>query len=299
MQKYTLGSKLLAKQNFEGNVAKVLRNKTVLVTGGAGSIGSALVEKILKYAVKQVRVIDINEHALFQLQRNLKNSKLRILFGSVTDKDRLDIASKNVDIVIHAAALKNIEITEFNAMETIDINVNGTVNVIKMAIKHEPVIFLNISTDKVASSSTLYGATKEIGERLTTWAGNHFQTTKFASIRFGNVIETRGNVFEVWKKELEDKKPLSITHPEMKRYFFHIDEAVNFILMGLIEMQQGVVLIPKMKSYSIKELADKVSKKQRVIGLRPGEKMEEILMTEDEKKIAVNKDNMWIIRPNY
>lgn len=254
MQKYTLGSKLLAKQNFEGNVAKVLRNKTVLVTGGAGSIGSALVEKILKYAVKQVRVIDINEHALFQLQRNLKNSKLRILFGSVTDKDRLDIASKNVDIVIHAAALKNIEITEFNAMETIDINVNGTVNVIKMAIKHEPVIFLNISTDKVASSSTLYGATKEIGERLTTWAGNHFQTTKFASIRFGNVIETRGNVFEVWKKELEDKKPLSITHPEMKRYFFHIDEAVNFILMGLIEMQQGVVLIPKMKSYSIKEL---------------------------------------------
>ena len=286
------------KQNVERDVTKLLKSKTVLITGGAGSVGSALVEKILKYPVKQVRVLDINEHSLFQLQRTMNNTKLRVLFGSITDLERLEIALKGVDIVIHTAALKNIEITEFNALETININVNGTANLIKTAIKYEPSVFLNISTDKAASSSTLYGTTKEIGERLTSWAGTHFQSTKFASVRFGNVIETRGNVFEVWKKELENNKPLSITHPEMKRYFFHINEAVNFILKCLVVMKQGAVFVPKMKSYNIKELADKISKNQRIIGLRPGEKMEEILITEDEIKRAIKKDDMWIITPN-
>lgn len=288
----------MMKQNVERNVTKFLRNKTVLITGGAGSVGSALVEKILKFPVKQVRILDINEHSLFQIQRAMNNKKLRVLFGSITDLERLEIALRGVDIVIHTAALKNIEITEFNALETININVNGTANLIKTAIKYEPSVFLNISTDKAASSSTLYGTTKEIGERLTSWAGTHFQSTKFASVRFGNVIETRGNVFEVWKKELENNKPLSITHPEMKRYFFHINEAVNFILKCLVVMKQGAVFVPKMKSYNIKELADKISKNQRIIGLRPGEKMEEILITEDEIKRAIKKDDMWIITPN-
>ena len=287
------------KQNVEKDITKLLKSKTVLITGGAGSVGSALVEKILKYPVKQVRVLDINENSLFQLQRTMNNTKLRVLFGSITDLERLEIALKDVDIIIHTAALKNIEITEFNALETININVNGTANLIKTVIKCEPSIFLNISTDKAVSSSTLYGTTKEIGERLTSWAGIHFQSTKFASVRFGNVMETRGNVFEVWEKELENNKPLSITHPEMKRYFFQINEAVDFILKCLVVIKQGAVFVPKMKSYNIKELADKISKNQRIIGLRPGEKMEEILITEDEKKRAIKKDDMWIITPNY
>lgn len=288
----------MTNQSTERKITKILKNKIVLVTGGAGSIGSALVEKILKYPVKQVRVLDINEHSLFQLQRAMNNTKLRILFGSITDLERLEIALRDVDIIIHTAALKNVEITEFNALETININVNGTVNLIKTVIKCEPSIFLNISTDKAASSSTLYGTTKEIGERLTSWAGIHFQSTKFASVRFGNVIETRGNVFEVWKREHETNKPLSITHPEMKRYFFHINEAVDFILRCLVDMKQGVIFVPKMKSYNIKELANKISKNHKIIGLRPGEKMEEILITEDEIKRAIKKDDMWIITPN-
>lgn len=285
-------------QIIERKLKRLLKNKVVLVTGGAGSVGSVLVEKILNYPIKQIRVIDINEHALFQLQRNLNNQKLRVLFGSITDQDRIDIALRNVDIVIHTAALKNLEITEFNAFETININVNGTGNLIKMAIKHEPEIFINISTDKAAGSTTLYGTTKEIGERLTTWAGIHFQNTKFASVRFGNVIETRGNVFEIWNNEVKNNKPISITHPNMKRYFFHIEEAVDFILKSIIKIKQGAVFVPEMKSFSIKELADKVSKKQKVIGLRTGEKMEEILITDDERKNAIRKDGMWIINPN-
>jgi len=280
-------------------INKTFKNKVVLITGGAGSIGSALTEKILQYPVKAVRVLDYNEHALFTLKRSLNDSRLRLLLGNILDKDRIEMASNEADIIIHAAAAKNIEITEFNAIDAIDININGTVNIIKTAIKTKPQKFLNISTDKVAETSTLYGTTKEIGERLTTWAGKHIQTTKFASVRFGNVFETRGNVFEVWEKEVSENKPISITDPNMKRYFFHIDEAVDFILECLTNIQQGVVFIPKMKSYKIKDLANKVSKKQKIIGLRPGEKLEEILITEDEKKNAINKKDCWILKPSF
>ncbi|WP_371504469.1 SDR family NAD(P)-dependent oxidoreductase [Nitrosopumilus adriaticus] len=287
----------MKKTNFPNNkVSKLLKNKTILITGGAGSVGSKLAERILDFQVRQVRIIDINEHALFQLKRELNDSRLRILFGSITDKERLEIAGKNVDIIIHAAALKNIEITEFNAIDTININVNGTVNMIKMAIKNEPAMFLNISTDKAAGSSTIYGTTKELGEKITTWAKIHFKDTKFASVRFGNVIETRGNVFEVWEKENKDGKPLSITNPDMKRYFFHINEAVNFVLECLTKINDGTVFIPKMKAYKIKELAEKISKKHKVIGLRPGEKMEEVLITDEERKNAFEEKEMWILK---
>ena len=287
----------MEKTDFlNSKISKLLKNKIILISGGAGSVGSALAEKILDFQVKQVRIMDINEHALFQVKRKLNDPRLRILFGNITDKERLEIAGKNVDIIIHAAALKNIEITEFNAMDTININVNGTVNMIDMAIKNEPEIFLNISTDKAAGSSTIYGTTKELGEKITTWARIHFQDTKFASVRFGNVIETRGNVFEVWQKENDEGKPLSITNPEMKRYFFHIDEAVNFILECLTKINCGTLFIPKMKSYKIKELAEKISKKHKIIGLRPGEKMEEVLITDEEKKIASEEKGMWILK---
>ncbi|KAF6245778.1 polysaccharide biosynthesis protein [Nitrosopumilus sp. b2] len=280
------------------SLKNLLKNKSILITGGAGSLGIVLVEKLLTYPVKQIRVLDVNEHALFQLKRKFDDNRLRILFGNITNSDRLEIACNQIDIIIHAAALKNIEITEFNAIDTVDINVNGTLNIIKTAIKTEPKIFLNISTDKVASSSTLYGTTKEIGERLTTWASTHFQTTKFASVRFGNIIETRGNVFEVWKEESENNKPLSITDPNMKRFFWHVDEAADFILDSLNIIKQGDIIIPKMKSYKIKELANKISKNQKIIGLRPGEKKEEILMTSDELKCTIERKNMWIIKNN-
>ena len=155
---------------------------------------------------------------------------------------------------------------------------------------------MNISTDKAAQASTLYGTTKQICERLTSWAGVHIGETKFASVRLGNVMETRGNVFEIWDEEVKNNKPLSITHPAMERYFFHVEEAVDFIIKCIPLVNQGEIFIPKMKSYKIKDLASKISKKHRIIGLRQGEKLEEILITEDEKKIALEKDNMWVIR---
>ena len=202
------------------------------------------------------------------------------------------------DIIIHTAALKNIEITEYNPIETINVNVNGTINLIKSIIKNKPKIFINISTDKVAESSTLYGATKQLGERLTNWAGPHILTTKFATVRLGNIIETRGNVFEVWNEQLEKKQPLTITDTKMKRYFFHMDEAVDFIFQCMLQVNRGEIFVPKMKLHTITDLASKISKNHKIIGPRQGEKLQEILITEEEKKVSKEKENMWVIQ-NY
>jgi len=282
--------------NNKINITKQLKNKTVLVTGGAGSIGSALAKKILEYPVKTVRVLDINEHSLFQLNRSINDSRLRLLLGSVTDKERIEMAVNKVDIIFHLAAVKNIEISEFNPIETIDTNINGSVNIIKMCMTNKPKMFFNISTDKASNPSTLYGTTKQLSERLTSWAGYHTDYTNFTSIRLGNVMETKGNVFEIWNEEFKNKKPLSVTHPSMKRYFFHIDEAVDFILQCFAIAKTGEIFIPKMKEYKISQLAEKISKKHKIVGLRQGEKMEEILISEEEMKIAEEKDSMWIIR---
>ena len=282
---------------MELKINQELKNKVVLITGGAGSVGSVLTKKILEFPVKSVRVLDVDEFALFKLSKTIKDSRLRLLLGDIQNVDRVEMAGIGVDIVIHLAAVKNIEITEFNPIETINININGTVNMIKMAIKNKPKKFLNVSSDKSVDSSTLYGTTKQLGERLTSWAGHHVETTGFASVRFGNVIESRGNVFEIWDEQKRNNKPLSITDPNMQRYFFHVDESVEFILKCLPLIKEGEIFVPKMSSFIIKDLADQISKKQKTIGLRHGEKMEEILISNEEKKIAEEKKDMWIIKP--
>jgi len=278
-------------------VTKLLKNKTILITGGAGSVGSALSKKILEFPIKSLRVIDIDEYALFKLKRDTKDVRLRTLLGNILDKERIEMAGKDVDIIIHTAAVKNIEISEYNPIETIDININGTVNLVKMAMRNKPKIFLNISTDKAANASTLYGTTKQLTEKVTSWAGKYLKETKFASVRFGNVMESKGNVFEVWEEEKKNNKPLSITDPSMKRYFFHIDEAVDFVLKCLPLVSEGEVFVPKMKTYSVIKLASKISKNHKIIGLRKGEKLDEILITNEEKKHTKEFEDMWVI--NY
>jgi len=277
-------------------IAKELKNKNILITGGAGSIGSVLVKEILQFPIRTVRVLDIDEHALFKLKRSINDSRLRLLLGSITDKERIEMAGYEVDIILHLAAIKNIEISEFNPIETIDTNVSGMINLLKMSMRNKPKKFLNISTDKAADASTLYGTTKQMCERLVSWAGIHIEKTKFSSVRLGNIMETRGNVFEIWNEERENNKPLSITDPKMERYFFHVNEAVDFIIGCIPIVNAGEIFIPKMKLYNIKDLASKISKKHKIIGLRQGEKLEEILITQEEEKNAEEKENMWIVR---
>lgn len=285
-------------RNLNSILVKELKNKVILITGGAGSVGTALTKKLLEYPVRVVRVLDIDEHALFRLKRSVNDSRLRVLLGNILDKERIEMAGNEVDIIFHTAAIKNIEISEFNPIETIDVNINGIVNMIKMSIRNKPKKFLYISTDKAVDPVTLYGSTKQLGELLTSWAGEHIDTTKFATARFGNVIETRGNVFEIWAEEHKNKQPLSLTHPTMKRYFFHINEAVEFIIQCVPLINHGEIFVPKMKSYNIKKMSMSISKNYKIIGPRHGEKLEEVLIAENEKKFAEEKKNMWIVKPN-
>jgi len=273
-------------------LTKKLRNKTILITGGAGSLGSILTKKLLEFPVAAIRVLDINEHSLFQLRHSMNDSRLRLLLGNINDQNRLEMAGIDVDIIFHTAAVKNIEISEFNPFETIETNINGTINMIKMAMKNKPVHFFNISTDKAVDPTTLYGSTKQISERLVSWASDHVDSVNFSTIRFGNVIETRGNVFEIWNEQSHANIPLSITDSKMKRYFFHIDKAVDFILQCLSLSKGGEIFVPKMKLFKMTDLANKISKNHKIIGIRKGEKLTEILLSDTEKKFSIERSYM-------
>ena len=286
----------MKQKKIDSKTTAILKNSTILITGGAGSFGAALTEELVKYPVKTIRILDIDEHALFKLKHKINDKRIKLLLGTILDSDRIEMASQNVDIIIHAAAIKNIEISEFNPIEAIDTNINGLTNLIKMAIKNKPKIFLNISTDKAVLPSTLYGSTKLLGERLTSWAGIHLSDTKFGSVRFGNLMESRGNVFEIWEEESKNKKPLSITDKSMTRYFFHISDAAKFLLSCLPLIEIGEIIVPKMKSYKITDLANKISKKHKIIGLREGEKLTEDLITDSEKEKSLEKKDYWIIK---
>tara|TARA_B110001454_G_scaffold206589_1_gene217140 strand:+ start:501 stop:1361 length:861 start_codon:yes stop_codon:yes gene_type:complete len=280
--------------DLEKKLKSELKNKIILVTGGSGSIGSALVTRLLKYPIKSVRILDINEYELFNLKRLINNPKLRLFLGNVNDKDRVEIACNDVDIIFHLAAAKNIEITEYNPIETINTNINGIINLIQMTIKNKPKKFINVSTDKAANPTTLYGSTKQISEQLTSWATT--KDTKFASVRFGNVRDTRGGVFELWQNQVKENKPLSITDVAMERFFIEKEKAITCILKCMMLANDGEIFVPKLKSFKMIDLANVISKKHKIIGMRYGEKINEELLTEQEKRNAEETKEMWIIK---
>lgn len=277
-------------------------NKTILITGGAGSIASQVVKELIKLPVKTVRVFDIDENALFKLGREIgNNNKFRPLLGDVRDRERVKMAVNGVDIIIHTAAIKNIEVSEYNAPETCRTNIDGTTNLIEIAMSHNINKFIFISSDKAVVSSTLYGATKYVGEKLVMWASKISLSTKFCVLRFGNVIETRGNVFDVWRKDLEMKRPLTITDTNMTRYFWHINEATTFILDRTLDMVNGYIYVPKMKEKNIMDLAcefikeNNIKLEYNVIGLRCGEKMDEYLFSVYDES-PTDKGSYWEIK---
>jgi len=272
-------------------------DETILVTGGAGSIGSQLVKKLLDYPVRSVRVFDNDEYGLFRLNRQLKDERLRLLLGNIIDRERVKLALRGVDNVYHLAAVKNIEISEFNCPQCVRTNVDGTINLIECALESKPKRFLFCSSDKSVDYALLYGATKFLGERIALWAHRVQDDTMFSVARFPNVRETRGNVFEVFEGQRKRGEPLSLTHPEMRRYVMGVDEAVDFILTATEAMKGGEIFVPAdVREYKISDIAKGFSGQVKIIGTRAYEKMAERLMTPEEEKRAVRKGSMWVIR---
>lgn len=289
---------------------KFYEDKTILVTGGTGSIGRELIKTLLDLNPKTIRVLDINETGLFELENELNSDKIRFFIGDVRDKDRLKRAIENVDIVFHAAALKHVPLCEYNPFEAVKTNVIGTQNLIDVAIDEEVEKFITISTDKAVNPASVMGATKLLAERLTISAnlykGN--RKTAFSVIRFGNVLDSRGSVLPLIKEQIKKGGPVTLTDPNMTRFLMRIYEAIELIIEAGAKAVGGEIFILKMPAVKIIDLLnvaiEKLAPKYgyspdqikiKIIGTRPGEKFFEELMTEEEALKAKELENMYVI----
>jgi FlaA1/EpsC-like NDP-sugar epimerase len=293
------------------NNADFFKDKDILVTGGCGSIGSEIVKQLLKYDVKRIRVLDNNETAQFELQEELKeHSKLRTLIGDIRDKERIKWAMKDVDIVFHAAALKHVPICEYNPFEAVSTNVFGTQNLIDITREKNIDRFIAISTDKAVNPINTMGATKLLSEKLVLNASLGDVKTLFSCVRFGNVLSSNGSVIPVFKKQIKRGGPVTVTSKEMIRFFISIPNAVSMILNVAQKMKGREIFILKMKALKIVTLAEVMIQELapiygykpseieiKFIGIRPGEKLHEILMNEEEVGYVSEEDGMFVIRP--
>jgi FlaA1/EpsC-like NDP-sugar epimerase len=286
--------------------------KTVLVTGGVGSIGSFLVRELLKYDPKSIRVFDNNETGLFDLEQDLENGKIRSFIGDIRDKDRLTMAMEGVDIVFHAAALKHVPLCEFNPFDAVKTNVVGTQNVLDAAFAQNVQKVITISTDKAVNPSNVMGATKLLAERLTISANNYrgHKKTVFSCVRFGNVLNSRGSVVPLFVKQIQKGGPITVTHPDMRRFFMNIPSATHLILTAGALSKGNEIFILRMPAIRIMDLADVMREKLAsrygfkpenipimVIGVRCGEKIDEVLMTLDETSYVFENNEMYVVLP--
>ena len=288
------------------------KGKKILVTGGVGSIGSRLVKKLLTLEPEIIRVLDNNETGLFDLEQELHSEKLRILIGDIRDKERLIMAMDGIDIVFHTSALKHVPLCEFNPFDAVKTNVLGTQNMLEAALINEVEKVINVSTDKAVNPTNVMGATKLLAERLTLSA-NHYKGNKktiFSTVRFGNVLNSRGSVIPLFRKQIQDGGPVTITDKGMSRFFMELDSSVNLILSAGELAQGREVFILKMPALKISDLADVMIRmyaslynrdpatiRLQYVGKRSGEKLFEELMTESEAERAIENDDMYIILP--
>ena len=270
------------------------KNKIILVTGGTGSIGSEIVRQLLKFQPKQVRILsrnDSRQHTLFEDLGHPNN--VRMFIGDIRDKDRLDLAFQNVDIIFHAAALKHVSLCEYNPFETVKTNIIGSQNVIETALKHKVKKIIAISTDKAAEPANIMGISKLMMEKLfiNTNLFSYGQNTLLSCVRFGNVAWTESSVLPVWDQQVKDTGVIRLTDGEMTRFMMSLQQAVSLVLKAAELTQGGEVFILKMPSVKIKHLAKMFLEKYHpekkvtlaVTGNRPGDKIHEKLINNEEK----------------
>lgn len=283
------------------------KNKVVLVTGGTGSIGSEIVKQLLKLQPKQVRVLsrnDSRQHQLFETLGHPEN--VRMFIGDIRDKDRLDLAFQNVDIIFHAAALKHVPLCEYNPFETVKTNIIGSQNVIETALRHGVKKIVAISTDKAADPANIMGISKLMMEKLFINT-NLFTDNKMllSCVRFGNVAWADGSVLPAWDQQVKKTNTMRLTDGEMTRFMMSIKQAVALVLKAAELTQGGEVFILKMPSVKIKDLAKMFLKKYHsdkkvsltVVGNRPGDKVHESLINSEEKRgqIYANQEMLVVV----
>lgn len=288
--------------------SKLFQNKTVFITGGTGSFGSFFVKEILKENPRQVIVYSRDEDKQYSLQFELKEykNKLQFVIGDVRDLTNLEKSMRGADYVIHAAALKQIPSTEYNIFEAVKTNILGAQNVVDAAIFSGVPKVLSISTDKAVEPINVMGMTKGIQERIFTLANKQAgsKKTRFASVRYGNVLESHGSIIPLFKKQIAQGGPLTITDKNMTRFVLTLKQATQLVFTALNKMKGGEIFIPIISPLKIADLAEVMieetkpkNKKIVEIGVRPGEKLHETLISPIESLKAIKKANYYIILP--
>jgi UDP-N-acetylglucosamine 4,6-dehydratase/5-epimerase len=283
---------------------KIFNQKSVLVTGGTGSFGKSFLEILLKkYKCSRIILYSRDELKQSQIQDKFKDTSLRFFIGDVRDKERLNLAMKDVDVVVHAAAMKQIPASEYNPTECIKTNIYGAQNVIECSIMNRVKKVIALSTDKAVSPINLYGATKLASDKLFVSANNIVgkQNTQFSVVRYGNVIGSRGSVLPFFKKLVEEKKNyFPITDVEMTRFWFEMPDAIKFVLDSFSLMRGGEIFVPKIPSINMVDLAKSLDSKFKikVIGKRPGEKLHEVMCPKDEYEKVIEFKNYFVIMPS-
>ena len=295
------------------NIKELVENQTILITGGGGSIGSELCRQIYKYNPKKIIIVDIYENNVYDmvvdLEQNEEKKIIDIVIGSIRDKKRMKYIFKKYkpDIVFHAAAHKHVPLMEDNPIEAIKNNIFGTKNVIDCSAQNHIKKFVLISTDKAVKPTSVMGATKKMCEMITE-AKSKTCNTDFIIVRFGNVLESNGSVIPLFKRQIENNMPVTVTSKDVTRYFMTITEAVTLILEAASIGKNGKIFVLDMgKQINIYDLAVEIIKKMgkepftetpiKIIGLRDGEKLHEELLNENEKKKISSHDKIYIATP--
>ena len=292
------------------NLSREFKGKNILITGGTGSIGMGLAKQLAKYNPKEIRIFSNDENSIFEAKENLgANHIYKLMVGDVRDKDRLNLAIRNVDIVFHTAAMKHITICEDNPFDAVKTNVVGTSNILEASIIEEVEKFVFISTDKATNPTSTLGGSKLLAERLTLDAGTYAGKgkTKFAIVRFGNVLGSRGSVFQIFQNQIKMKKPLTVTDKRMTRFIMSISEAASMILKVTKILKDGEIYILKMPSIRIEDLAkgmlhvygsrfpDYRNTSSLKITKPRGERFHELLITNEEMPFCHDIGDMYKI----
>ena len=277
--------------------------KKILITGGAGSLGTALTKWFLETNVETIRIYSRDEWKHVQMQSKLNDKRLRFFIGDVRDKERLSRAMEDINIVIHAAALKQVPVAEYNPFEAVQTNVHGAQNVIESCFRNEVETALAVGTDKAVSPFNTYGATQFLMERLFVSAnyykGHH--KTNFLAVRYGNVLGSRGSIVQVMVDQINEGKKITITDPTMTRFNITMDQAIDLIYRALKNGKGGEIFVPKLKAYKLDDMKNAIlelmngQNEVEIIGVRPGEKYHESLISKDETRNSYETDMDYII----
>ena len=282
----------------------MLKGKKVLITGGTGSLGIALTKRLLQENVDTIRIFSRNENKQLEMDSKFHDDRLRFLLGDVRDYNRLTRAFEDIDIVFHAAALKHVPIIEYNPFEAIKTNVMGSQNVIDACLEEDVEKAICIGTDKAVSPLNTYGATKLLMEKLFITASNYLKKerhkTKFIALRYGNVLGSSGSVIPKFINQIKNNGKITITDSNMTRFSISMDEALDFILKATEIGKGSEIFVPKLRAYSLMDVKDALfdllgKTDEQIVGIRPGEKLHEILINNEEMNYCWEYQEMYMI----